>query len=94
VLDHLEKVTSSYYIHLKDGYEKRGIGGVKVGMAGALCCVDSRKSKTSVAAIHHYQTKGEEEYNYKTCVRGRNNWNAKSHCGEVGDIFDDTAWQF
>jgi hypothetical protein len=73
------------------------MGGAKVGMGGALYCIDP-KSKTSVAAIHHYQTKSEEEYNYKTCVRDRNNRIAKSRCGGtkpwVGEIFDDIAWQF
>jgi hypothetical protein len=97
VLDHLEKVTSPHYVQLKDGYKRRGMGGAKVGMGGALCCIDPRKSKTSVAAFHHYKTKSEEEFNFKNCVRGRNNRNAKRHCGakpQVGEVFDDTAWQF
>ena len=92
VLDHIDRM-EVHYASLKKGYSRIGMGGKKVGVAGALCCL--KNGDTSVAAVHHYKYKSEEEFRRKSCVRGRIN-NGKSKCGEdirVGEVFDDVVWQ-
>jgi hypothetical protein len=51
VLDQLEKVASPHYVKLKDGQQRRGMGGVKVGMRAALCYIYPRKSKACHSSL-------------------------------------------
>jgi hypothetical protein len=71
------------------------MGGRKVGMGGALCCI--KNGDTSVAAIYHFKYKSKEEFHQKSCVRGRIFKHATSNCGRLehltGEIFDDTVWR-
>jgi hypothetical protein len=93
VLDDIQRMEVHYAILNKHRNKRIGMGGRRVGIAGALCCL--KDGDTSVAAVYHYKYKSEEEFYRKSCIRGRIN-TAPTKCGEdfrVGEVFDDTAWQ-
>jgi Glycosyl transferase family 2 len=93
VLDHIVGWKVHYVFH-KPGYDAIGMGGRRVGLRGALCCI--KNGDVSVAAIYHYKYKSEEEFNYKNCVRGDIYKFVKSKCpvtATAGDVYDDGAWQ-
>jgi hypothetical protein len=93
VLDHIVGWKVHYVFH-KPGYGAIGMGGRRVGMNGALCCIHD--GDVSVAAVYHYKYKSEEEFNFKLCTRGDIYKFLKSTCPaipEAGTVYDDLAWQ-
>jgi Glycosyl transferase family 2 len=93
ILDHVTGWRVHYAYH-KPGYGSIGMGGRRVGLAGALCCI--KNGDVSVAAIFHYKFKSFEEFNRKQCERG-DIYKAITHsCPatvQPGDVFDDSAWR-
>jgi hypothetical protein len=91
ILDHVTGWRVHYH---KPGYGGIGMGGRRVGLAGALCCI--KNGDVSVAAIFHYKFKSFEEFNRKQCERGDIYKALKHTCPatvQPGDVFDDSAWR-
>lgn len=80
-----------FYAHHKPGYNSIGMGGRKVGIAGAMCCI--RNGDISEAAVYHYKFKSVEEYNQKKCFVNKSGEKQCPPEPEPGWILDDSAWK-
>jgi Glycosyl transferase family 2 len=94
VLDHVQ----GWFVHSavnKEGYPYKGLGAnVKIThLGGPLWHLED--DDTSIAAIYHYKYKSYEEFQYKSCRRGKAS-RLKANCpdpGQTGTVHDDRAWR-